>query len=317
MTTYVVDATASTVFKRLEHAHRTHLPSRSFAVIRVDGKGFSKYTRKLVRPFDAKFSADMQATALLLTENVQGAVAAYTQSDEISVVLSDLSSPDAQAWFGGQVQKVVSIAAALVTATATFNSLRPKAGGLAVFDARTPLDGEEQVAGYLRWRQDDAMKNSVGMLASHHFSHRQLQGVSVERRSACSSRRTGSPGTSSPSTCARGPSSAASGAGSRSRTGTGALGRSTPSTSGDANGPRPGRPCSATGRPPHSSEPGQSQPRGHRLVGAQAAGYRRRGHRRATSPFNGNPVAAHVTHRPQFGCGRDRPFLAMTRGLCL
>lgn len=180
MTTYVAGEAAAAHFKRAEHAHRTHLPVNSYAVIRVDGKGFSKYTRSLVRPFDAKFSADMQATALYLAQQVQGAVAAYTQSDEISVVLSDLSSPDAQAWFGGQVQKVVSIAAAL--ATAKFNSLRPE-HGLAVFDGRThPLDGEEEVAGYLRWRQEDAMKNSVGMLASHHFSHRQLQGVSVERR---------------------------------------------------------------------------------------------------------------------------------------
>jgi tRNA(His) 5'-end guanylyltransferase len=53
-----------------------------------------------------------------------------------------------------------------------------------VFDARThPLDGEDdEVAGYLRWRQEDAMKNSVGMLASHQFSHRKLLGVSVARR---------------------------------------------------------------------------------------------------------------------------------------
>jgi tRNA(His) 5'-end guanylyltransferase len=180
MTTYVAGEAAAAHFKRAEHAHRTYLPGNSYAVIRVDGKGLSKYTRSLVRPFDAEFSADMQATALYLAQQVQGAVAAYTQSDEISVVLSDLSSTDTQLWFGGQVQKVVSIAAAL--ATAKFNSLRPE-HGLAVFDGRThPLDGQEEVAGYLRWRQEDAMKNSVGMLASHHISHRQLQGVSVERR---------------------------------------------------------------------------------------------------------------------------------------
>jgi tRNA(His) 5'-end guanylyltransferase len=78
------------------------------------------------------------------------------------------------------VQKIVSIAASL--ATAKFNSLRPE-GSLAVFDGRTHrLDGQDAVAGYLRWRQEDAMKNSVGMLASHHFSHRQLQGVSVAGR---------------------------------------------------------------------------------------------------------------------------------------
>jgi tRNA(His) 5'-end guanylyltransferase len=97
MTAYVGTEPASVVFKRLEHEHRTHLPRNSFAVIRVDGKGFSKYARGLEWPFDAKFAADMQATALFLAEQIQGAVAAYTQSDEISVVLSDLSSPEARA----------------------------------------------------------------------------------------------------------------------------------------------------------------------------------------------------------------------------
>ncbi|WP_138413970.1 tRNA(His) guanylyltransferase Thg1 family protein [Sinomonas gamaensis] len=181
MTTSVGTEPASVVFKRLEHEYRGRLPRNGFAVVRVDGKGFSKYTRGLERPFDAKFSSDMQATALFLAEQIQGAVAVYTQSDEISVVLSDLSSPEAEFWFGGQVQKVVSVAAAL--ATAKFNSLRPESGQLAVFDGRTHhLAGHDAVAGYLRWRQEDAMKNSVGMLASHHFSHRQLQGVSVSGR---------------------------------------------------------------------------------------------------------------------------------------
>ncbi|WP_415854027.1 tRNA(His) guanylyltransferase Thg1 family protein [Sinomonas sp. G460-2] len=183
MSTYVDTEPASVAFKRLEHSYRTHLPANSFAAIRVDGKGFSAYTRRLERPFDAKFSADMQATALYMAEQIQGAVAVYTQSDEISVVLSDLASPETQHWFGGQVQKVVSVTAAL--ATAKFNSLRPESEKLAVFDGRTHhLPGEDGVADYLRWRQEDAMKNSVGMLASHHFSHRQLQGVSVRDRKA-------------------------------------------------------------------------------------------------------------------------------------
>jgi tRNA(His) 5'-end guanylyltransferase len=119
MTTYVAGEAAATHFKCAEHAHRTHLPSGSYAVIRVDGKGFSKYTRNLVHPFDPGFSADMQATALFLAQQVQGAVAAYTQSDEISVVLSAPAAPETETWFGGQVQKIVSITAALATPSST------------------------------------------------------------------------------------------------------------------------------------------------------------------------------------------------------
>lgn len=169
--------------KDLERQYRTVLPAKSYAVIRVDGKGFSKYTRGLRKPFDPKFTADMQATALFLCENVDGAQFAFTQSDEISVVISDLAGTNTQSWFGGQVQKIVSVTAAL--ATAKFNRLRPEIDALASFDGRTHhLDGAEGVLEYVRWRQADAMKNSVGMLASHHFSHSALQGVSVVERTA-------------------------------------------------------------------------------------------------------------------------------------
>ncbi|WP_354214906.1 tRNA(His) guanylyltransferase Thg1 family protein [Arthrobacter sp. UYCo732] len=169
------------VMKGLERQYRTVLPANSYSVIRVDGKGFSKYTRNLQRPFDPKFTEDMTATALYLCENIDGAQFAYTQSDEISVVISDLTGANTQAWFGGQVQKIVSTSAAL--ATAKFNRLRPEVEALALFDGRTHhLVGPGGVLEYVRWRQADAMKNSVGMLASNHFSHRELTGVSVRDR---------------------------------------------------------------------------------------------------------------------------------------
>lgn len=166
--------------KELEKEYRTYLPKKSYAVIRVDGKGFSKYTKNLEKPFDWRFTECMRETALYLAENVDGAHFAYTQSDEISVVFSDLAGANTEWWFGGQVQKLVSIAAAM--ATAKFNSLRDD-DGLAVFDARVHhLDGENGVLNYVMWRQSDALKNSVGMLASHHFSHKQLQGVPTDKR---------------------------------------------------------------------------------------------------------------------------------------
>lgn len=169
--------------KDLERQYRTVLPTKSFAVIRVDGKGFSKYTRALQRPFDPKFTEDMTATALYLCEQIDGAQFAYTQSDEISVIISDLGNANTQAWFGGQVQKIVSTSAAL--ATAKFNRLRPEVDALALFDGRTHhLDGAAGVLECVRWRQADAMKNSVGMLASHHFSHRALTRVPVRERKA-------------------------------------------------------------------------------------------------------------------------------------
>jgi len=98
-------------------------------------------------------------------------------------VISDLGNANTQAWFGGQVQKIVSTSASL--GAAKFNRLRPEEDTLALFDGRTHnLDGVEGVLEYVRWREADAMKNSVGMLAAHHFSHRVLTGVPVRERKA-------------------------------------------------------------------------------------------------------------------------------------
>lgn len=169
----------NTVMKDLEKEYRMYLPKKSYAVVRVDGKGFSKYTKKLEQPFDEQFTKDMRATALYLAQNIDGAHLAYTQSDEISVVFSDLSGANTEWWYGGQVQKIVSIVAAM--ATAKFNELRPF-GGLALFDARVHTLSEDEVFEYLKWRQNDAIRNSISMLASAHFSHKQLQGVGTDDR---------------------------------------------------------------------------------------------------------------------------------------
>ena len=64
------------------------LPRRTYTLIRVDGKNFHTYTRGCERPYDLGLMEDMDATALALCENLEGAQLAFVQSDEISV-LSD------------------------------------------------------------------------------------------------------------------------------------------------------------------------------------------------------------------------------------
>ena len=52
---------------------------------RVDGRGFSRFTRDMARPFDLRMTRAMQQTAEHLLE-ATGARAAYVQSDEISLI---------------------------------------------------------------------------------------------------------------------------------------------------------------------------------------------------------------------------------------
>ncbi len=161
--------------KGYELETRTTLPERSYTLVRVDVRAGHSYLRRADKPFDRSFSSDMQETARFLCEEISGAVLAYTQSDEISILMQDFASANAQPWFGGGVQKIVSTSAAL--ATAKLNELRP--GKLATFDSRVfTLPTSVEVANYFLWRQKDATRNSVSMAAQSLFSHKELQNKS-------------------------------------------------------------------------------------------------------------------------------------------
>lgn len=169
------DALGTRMKENYEQRVRHMLPRRTYTIVRLDGRSFHTYTRGLDRPFDQQLMDDMGEVALFLCREVAGVALAYTQSDEISLVLTDFANPKTEAWFDGNQQKIVSISAAL--ATAKFNELRP--GKIAVFDSRAftiPDPGE--VGNYLVWRQQDATRNSVSMAAQAHFSHRELHGKS-------------------------------------------------------------------------------------------------------------------------------------------
>jgi hypothetical protein len=123
----------------------------------------------------------MDATAVALCQEVSGTLCAYVQSDEISVVFTDLTGPDAQMWFGGVIQKLVSVGASV--ATEAFNSDWNESDKRALFDARVfPLETVEEVADYLWWRQTDARRNAVSMLAHHHIGKSKVIGLGTRER---------------------------------------------------------------------------------------------------------------------------------------
>lgn len=164
--------------KAHEAPYRAILPRRTYRILRVDGRAFHTYLRGAKKPFDEQFMDDMDAVAEALCKEIAGAVFAYTQSDEISVLHTDFSSLTAEPWFGGIVAKQISIAAAI--ATAELNTRRP--GKRALFDARVfTLADPVEVANYFLWRQRDAVRNSISMAAQARFSHRQLHGVNTGR----------------------------------------------------------------------------------------------------------------------------------------
>lgn len=160
--------------KCYEAVTRTVLPRRTYALIRVGVRAAHSYLRGAAKPFDEAFMADMDATAEALCAEISGAVFAYTQSDEISVLVSDFGSHETEPWFGGVAAKWLSISASL--ATAVLNERRP--GKRALFDARAfTISDPVEVGNYFLWRQRDAVRNSISMAAQAHFSHKRLNGV--------------------------------------------------------------------------------------------------------------------------------------------
>jgi len=141
-------------------------------IVRVDGNCFHTWTLNLKRPFDMNLAVEMNSAAMNCAFNMQGFLAAYIQSDEISFLLSDLTHHESEPWFGYVTQKVASITAAMATAFFNTAGLGPPAW----FDGRAFNVPREDVSNYFLWRMKDWERNSLQMFARAYFSHRELYG---------------------------------------------------------------------------------------------------------------------------------------------
>lgn len=164
--------------KRYEESTRYFLTPRTYTIIRCDGKAFHTFTKGLNKPWDDNMSYIMTETCKYLCENIQGAKLGYTQSDEISIILTDFDKIETSSWFDGNIQKMCSISASL--ATGKFNSLSQKmfenkSNNIALFDSRVfILPTRTEVLNYLIWRQQDAVRNSIQGLAQSLYSHKEI-----------------------------------------------------------------------------------------------------------------------------------------------
>jgi tRNA(His) 5'-end guanylyltransferase len=188
-----------------ENRTRISLPRRTYTLIRIDGKAFHTYTRGLKRPFDKGLIEDMDETACYLCKNIQGAKFGFVQSDEISILVTDFEAITTDAWFDGNIQKIVSISSSM--ATSKFNQLRMlrvlstyedarnfahdfanqstikvNPFKLAEFDARTfTIPSKTEVINYFIWRQIDTVRNSISSAAQSVFSHKELNNKNTDQ----------------------------------------------------------------------------------------------------------------------------------------
>ena len=181
-----------------EEVPKTRLMRRCPVICRIDGKAFHTFTRGFKRPFDDVLIKTMQETAKYLCANIQGCQLAYTQSDEISLLLIDYQRFETSAWFDYEIQKMVSISASMATMAfdkifcdmvgelhikgsleKEYSCILYKAAQKgAMFDARVFNIPKEEVTNYFYWRQLDASRNSIQMVGQANFSHKELQNKS-------------------------------------------------------------------------------------------------------------------------------------------
>jgi len=102
--------------KDFENVTRYVIPRRTYTILRLDGKAFHTYTRNLQKPFDSELSNDIDVSVIALLTEIGGARFAYCQSDEISILLTDVDNINTQTWFNGNIQKISSVASSFLTA---------------------------------------------------------------------------------------------------------------------------------------------------------------------------------------------------------
>ncbi|WP_396137105.1 tRNA(His) guanylyltransferase Thg1 family protein [Bacillus sp. AG4(2022)] len=164
--------------KVYENSYRINLPKRMPVILRIDGTHFHTYTRGMSKPFDEDLVNAFWETCTYLAENIMGCKVVYHQSDEISLLLTNYDKLTTQSWFDNNLQKLVSVSASM--ATAKFNEVMRKKypdKQLATFDSRAWVIPHDEVCNYFLWRQQDATKNSISMVAQANFSHKELQGL--------------------------------------------------------------------------------------------------------------------------------------------
>lgn len=158
-----------------------------FILVRIDGRAFHTLTRGYDKPFDERIVAAMEGAARAAADAIPGCVAAYWQSDEISLVFPyrlprrPSSDPTNGIPFGGRIEKIASVLAS--AASVGFDRSLRDERSIPTFDCRVFVaDDEGQLRDYLDWRIADSRKNAISTAAWAEYGHSKLLNISTAER---------------------------------------------------------------------------------------------------------------------------------------
>lgn len=148
---------------------------------RIDGRGFSKFTKGMDRPYDQRMTDAMVEVTRYLVEKTHATIG-YVQSDEISL-LWQTPNEESEGFFSGKVQKMVSVLASMAAAkmAVEVRDWEPFCDRLPHFDARViDLPTKTEAANMMLWRANDAKKNATSMACRAYFSAREMHNKNQE-----------------------------------------------------------------------------------------------------------------------------------------
>jgi len=173
-----------------ESCFRFNLIKRMPVIIRVDGETFHSYTQGCT-PFSEIISNAFDYAICQTIQNMQGFKVAYTQSDEVSFLLTDFDTINTTPWFDNKYHKLVANPASKMTGY--FNEFiqtvhniysYPFPHDLEVLMDRRPATfsclafnmPKDEVSNYFLERALDNRRNSISKFARMFFSDKQLHG---------------------------------------------------------------------------------------------------------------------------------------------
>ena len=180
-----------------KNCYNIRLTRRTPVVLKFDGCHFHTFTRGFKKPFDEIMMKAMQLTMMDLCKNIQNAVIGYTQSDEITIILNDYQTLEAEAWFDNRLNKMTSVGASMASRFFNWN-FRETAMVMVNYGAITEEEyihyesrfseadfdccafnlPPEEVCNFLIFRQKDAERNSIQMLAQSMYKPDEIRGIS-------------------------------------------------------------------------------------------------------------------------------------------
>ena len=169
-------------FKDFEFSSRFKVPRDSYAIIRLDGRAFHTFTKSkalnLKRPYDERFMNAMdEAAKAVITHVIPNAIAAYVESDEISILFYATDETP----FNRNMTKILTLATS--AATVAFNKTLPN-DEMAMFDGRYAYIGiVDALDEYFDWRRLDSWRNMISGAAQTLYTPQELLNKSTHERS--------------------------------------------------------------------------------------------------------------------------------------